>query len=150
MTVEVTPKGTRGVDMPKAPRPLREVMGKMMVFFARRMGSRFVVLTTIGARTGLPHTTALGRFTDGDKAFLVVASNAGSAHHPAWFFNMAKHPDQVWAEVGGRKFKVRPQTLQGAEREAAMQRVIQASPGYARYQVTTDREIPVIRLTPEE
>jgi deazaflavin-dependent oxidoreductase (nitroreductase family) len=136
--------------MPTGPRPLMKAMGGLMVFFARHMGNRFVVLTTTGAKTGLPHSTALGRFPDSDGAFLVVASNAGSARHPAWFFNMAKHPDQVWAEVGGRKIKVRPQMLKGAEREAAMQRVIKASPGYGGYKQKTDREIPVIRLVPEE
>ncbi len=150
MSVELTPKGTYGAGMPKPARSVMKMMGGLMVWFARRMGSRFVVLTTTGARTGLQHTVAVGRFPDGEGAFLVVASNAGSASHPAWFFNMAKHPDQVWAEVEGRKIKVRPQTLKGAEREAAMQRVIKASPGYAGYEQKTDREIPVIRLVPEE
>ncbi len=63
---------------------------------------------------------------------------------------MAKNPNQVWAEVGKRKFKVRPQSLKGAEREAAWQRVIAASPSYAGYQQKTDREIPIVRLSPEE
>ncbi len=149
MTIEVSPKGTRGTGMPRLPRPLMNAMRGLMVWFARRGGDRTVVLTTVGAKTGHAHTVALGRFPDGEDAFLVVASNAGSARHPAWFINMAKNPDQVWAEVGKRKFKVRPQLLEGAERQAAMQRVIAAAPGYAAYQKNTDREIPVVRLIPE-
>jgi deazaflavin-dependent oxidoreductase (nitroreductase family) len=149
MTVEMTPKGTRGVRMPRLPRPLMDVIQGLTVLVARLAGNRLVILTTIGARTGRPHTVVLGRFPDGEKAFLIVASNGGSARHPAWYFNMAKNPDQVWAEVGRRKFKVRPQSLKGAEREAAMQRVIAASPGYAAYQQRTDRDIPVVRLVPE-
>ena len=136
--------------MPGLPRPLMKIMRGVMVAFARLSGGRMVILTTVGARTGRPHTVALGRFPEGEKSFLVVASNGGSARQPAWFINMARHPEQVWGEVGKRKFKVRPQLLKGAERQAAMQRVFAASPGYKVYQKRTDREIPFIRLTPED
>ncbi len=149
MAVDLTPKGTRGTEMPRLPRPLANVMRSIMIFFSHLMGNRVVRLTTLGARSGRQHTVVLGRFSEGDNAFLVVASNGGSARHPAWYINMAKNADQVWAEVGSRKFKVRPQALKGDERAAAMQRVIAASPGYAAYQKRTDREIPVVRLTPE-
>ena len=62
---------------------------------------------------------------------------------------MDRQPDQVWAEVGRRKYKVRPQLLKGAERQAAWQRVITASPSYAAYEKKTDREIPIVRLVPD-
>ncbi len=150
MTIELTPNGTRGVETPRLPRPLMNVIRGLMVWFARLAGNRTVILTTVGARTGRPHTVAIGRFAAGEGAFLVVASNMGSARHPAWCINMAKNPNQVWAEVGKRKFKVRPQLLKGAERQAAWQRVIAASPGYAAYQQKTDREIPIVRLVPED
>jgi deazaflavin-dependent oxidoreductase (nitroreductase family) len=151
MTLSITPKGTHGAPRPGMPGPIGRAMQGLMVWTARRFGQqRLVVLTTIGARTGQPRSVALGRFPEPDGSFLVVASNAGAATHPAWFINMAKHPDQVWAEVGGRKFKVTPQVLTGAEREAAYQRVVQVSPGYAAYQQKTDREIPVIRLSLED
>ncbi len=108
-----------------------------------------VILTTVGAKSGRPHTVTLGRFPDGDDAFLVVASNMGSARHPAWYVNLAKNPDKVWAEVGKRKFKVRPHLLEGAERQAAIQRVHAVAPSYAAYHQRTDREIPIVRLVPE-
>ena len=108
-----------------------------------------VILATVGAKTGRAHTVALGKFADREDSFLVVASNGGAARHPAWFINLARNPGQVWAEVGKRKFKVRPQLLQGKERREAWQRVIAASPGYAAYEQKTDREIPIVRLTPE-
>jgi len=134
--------------MPSLPRPLRKSMQGLMVWFARRGGNRMVILTTKGARSGRPHVVVVGRFPDQEDAFFVVASNGGSARHPAWYINMAKNPDEVWAEVGRRKFKVRPQLLKGAERQAAMARVVAASPGYASYEKKTDREIPVVRLVP--
>jgi len=149
MTLEVTPQGTRGTRMPKLPRPLRRGIQGLMVWFARREGNRTVVLTTVGAKSGQPHSVAVGRFPEAEGVFLVVASNGGSARHPAWYLNMAKNPDQVWAEVGRRKYKVRPQLLKGAERQAAWQRVITASPSYAAYEKKTDREIPIVRLVPD-
>jgi len=78
----------------------------------------------------------------------VVASNGGAPTHPAWFINLAKNPDKVWIEVGNRKLAVRADSLQGAEREQALARVAAVAPRYAGYQKKTDREIPVIRLTP--
>ena len=112
------------------------------------MGFPTVLLTTVGARSGKERTHILGGFADGD-GWLVVGSKAGAATHPAWFINLAKHPDKVWLEVGKRKFKVRPELLKGAEREAAMSKVVDLAPRYGQYQHKTDREIPVVRLTPE-
>ena len=107
-----------------------------------------VLLTTVGAKTGRERTHVLGGFADGDDAWLIVASKSGAATHPAWFLNLAKNPDKVWLEVGKRKFRAHVESLQGTEREAALARVAKVAPRYGEYQVKTDREIPVIRLTP--
>jgi len=40
--------------------------------------------------------------------------------------------------------------LQGEERAAAWERTGAQVPGHAAYQRSTDREIPIVRLTPEE
>jgi hypothetical protein len=40
------------------------------------------------------------------------------------------------------------ESLQGSEREAALARVAAIAPRYGEYQKKTDREIPVLRLTP--
>lgn len=112
------------------------------------MGFPIVLLTTIGARTGQERTHVLGGFADGDDAWLIVASKGGAATHPAWFVNLAKRPDQVWLEVGKRKFRAHVESLQGDEREAALERVAKVAPRYGEYQRKTDREIPVVRLTP--
>src|SRR5436309_9872271 len=153
MAVELTPKGTRGAQIPRMPRPvMNAVLGLSVGFYrllggrVRIRGARLLLLTTVGARSGKTRRTVLGWFPDGDDAWLVVASNAGAARHPAWYLNMARNPDKVWIEVGKRKLEVRPESLKGAEREAAWRRIVAQSPGYAAYQEQTDREIPVIRL----
>ncbi len=114
----------------------------------RMMGFPTVLLTTVGAKTGNERTHVLGGFADGDDAWLIVASKGGSPTHPAWFINIATNPDKVWLEVGKRKFRARVESLQGAERLAALARVAAVAPRYGDYQRKTDREIPVIRLTP--
>jgi deazaflavin-dependent oxidoreductase (nitroreductase family) len=114
---------------------------------SRRMGFPVVLLTTQGANTGQARTTPLGGFEDGKDSWLVVASLGGSARHPAWFLNMAKHPDDIWLEVGGEKFKVRAESLGGEERFEALARISAIAPRYGRYQEKTDREIPILRLT---
>jgi deazaflavin-dependent oxidoreductase (nitroreductase family) len=103
-------------------------------------------LTTVGAKTGQKRQIPLARFPDGEDAWLVVASVGGSAHHPAWYHNIAAHPDQVWIEFGGRQLRVTPAQLDGDARAQAWQRITQIQPRYAGYQQKTDRAIPVIRL----
>ncbi|WP_225993721.1 nitroreductase/quinone reductase family protein [Actinomadura rudentiformis] len=41
-----------------------------------------------------------------------------------------------------------PQRLEGADRERAWERIAKAQPRIATYQSKSDREYPVVRLTP--
>jgi len=107
-------------------------------------------LTTIGARSGKERSTVLGGFPDGDNAWLIIASRGGSPLHPGWLHNIAANPDKVWIQVGNRKFRAHVESLTGKEREEAYARVAKAAPSYAGYPKKTDREIPVLRLTPAE
>lgn len=67
-------------------------------------------------------------------AWLVVASASGSARHPAWYQDIAAHPDQVWVEFGGRQLRVTASQLDGDARAQAWQRITQLQPRYAGYQ----------------
>ena len=154
--IRITPRGTYGVRIPsRGPLPgFVNFGGKVLVWTYRRLGGlwsrpgfRMVLLTTKGARTRRTRTSPLGGFTDAKNAWLVVGSLGGAAHHPAWLFNMAKHPDDIWLEVGRERFKVRAETLQGRERAVALSRIATIAPPYVNYQQKTDREIPIVRLT---
>lgn len=151
MAFQKTPAGTRGASMPGASSPVAKWINNQMIRRGRRkgraMGMNVLVLTTTGAKTGQRRETLLGYVPDGDSAWLVTASFGGSAKNPAWYHNLAAHPDQAQVEVGGRKVKVTAAQLSGAEREAAWQRFVAANGRYAGYVTKTDREIPVIRLT---
>ena len=57
--------------------------------------------------------------------------------------------DQAWATVAKKVYKVHVEFLKGAEREEAWKRIVSLAPGFGKYETTTDRQIPVIRLTPD-
>jgi deazaflavin-dependent oxidoreductase (nitroreductase family) len=126
----------------------------MFRLFGRRMriqGRPLLLLTTIGAKTGRVRETTLGWFPDDEGAGdsrLIVASNAGAASHPSWYVNLAHRPDEAAIEVDGRRFAVNADSLQGPERDRAWKRIVALAPGYGKYERDTDREIPVVRLTP--
>lgn len=157
--INIPARGTRGSSMPgggvlmKLAKPFMDMQVSRYRKTAgdtqpRMMGFPTVLLTTVGAKTGQERTHMLGGFADGDTAWLIVASKGGAPTHPAWFINIAKNPDKIWLEVGKRKFKAHAESLQGAERVAALEKVAAVAPRYGDYQRKTDREIPVIRLTP--
>ena len=54
----------------------------------------------------------------------------------------------MWVQVGNRKFRALCESLVGPEREQAYARVVAVAPVYAGYLKKTDREIPVLRVTP--
>jgi deazaflavin-dependent oxidoreductase (nitroreductase family) len=155
MAFEKTPLGTRGSSMPSFTVPVMKFVNNQMIKRFRRsgasggktMGLDGLVLTTVGAKTGQKRQTLLGWFPDGDSAWLVVASAGGAATNPAWYHNLAAHPDQAQVEVGGKTVNVTAAQLSGPERDAAWQRITAAQPRYAGYEKKTDRLIPVIRLT---
>src|SRR5215467_9385532 len=148
--LEIPPRGTRGARLPALLLRLLKPLGAGQVARYRKnatsgpqsfRGFPTVLVTTIGAKTGVERTHVLGGFPEKGDSWLVVASNSGAIAHPQWFINMAKNPEKVWLEVGTRKSHVRPEELKGADYEEAYGRIAAASPGYGRYRKVTDREI---------
>jgi len=150
MSFQKTPGGTRGARVPPS-NAVTRALNRVAMSWHRRSGDKLqgmdlLYLTTVGAKSGQKRQSTLARFADGDDAWLVVASAGGSARHPAWYHNIAAHPDQVWVEFGGHEMRVTPTQLEGDARAQAWQRITQRQPRYAGYERKTDRAIPVIRL----
>jgi deazaflavin-dependent oxidoreductase (nitroreductase family) len=146
-----TTTGTRGARQPAG--VLFRWGNKVMAGRVRKGGAKFLgfnalVLTTVGRKTGAERTTPVGWFPGKDGSWLIVASAAGAKGNPAWYYNLAAHPDQVQIEVGGRKVAVTAEQLRGEERAEAWQQIITAAPRFSQYQTKTDRELPIIRLVP--
>jgi deazaflavin-dependent oxidoreductase (nitroreductase family) len=151
MSFQKAPSGTRGARMPRLPSWLARWLTRMMIKWHRRTGNRFqgmkvVYLTTIGAKSGEKRQAPVAWFPDGE-AWLIVASGAGSARHPAWYHNIAAHPDQVWIDLNGEQIPVSVEQLDGDRRQAAWQGIAADQRRYASYQEKTDRVLPVLRLT---
>jgi deazaflavin-dependent oxidoreductase (nitroreductase family) len=109
------------------------------------LGRPVVVLTSIGARSGLLRKTPLMRVEhDGD--YVVVGSLGGSPKHPVWVFNLRQNP-RVELQDGAEKHDYEARELEGGERETWWRRAVEAFPNYAVYQEKTDRLIPLFLLT---
>lgn len=144
-----TRPGTRGARQPKG-RMLRWI-NTLLARRIRRRGGKFMgfdalVLRTVGRKTGAERMTPVGWFPAADGSRLIVASAAGAPGNPAWYYNLAANPEQVRIDVDGQTVAVRAEQLHGAERAEAWERIVEAAPRFAGYQVKTDRELPVIRL----
>ncbi|MGW7524920.1 nitroreductase family deazaflavin-dependent oxidoreductase [Streptomyces sp. NPDC054783] len=106
-----------------------------------------VILTTTGARSGLPRRTPLACMPEEDgKSWLLVGSNFGRPGHPAWSHNLLARPDAVisWK---GRDIPVIARLLEGEERAQAWTALLEFWPPYATYQARVAREIRLFRLT---
>ncbi|QFG24155.1 nitroreductase family deazaflavin-dependent oxidoreductase [Actinomadura sp. WMMB 499] len=114
----------------------------------RAMGMDVLILNTVGKRSGEARETPVAWFEDGADGRLVVASGGGS-RHPDWYVNLMAHPDRATIEVAGAGAEpVTPHRLEGADRADAWRRIAEAQPRIAKYQRKSDREYPVVRLTP--
>lgn len=112
------------------------------------MGMNVLILHTVGRRSGQPRETPVAWFADGADAWLIVASGGGS-RHPDWHANLMAHPDRASIELPGRgAVPVTPHRLDGADRAEEWQRIIAAQPRYEKYQSKSERQYPVVRLTP--
>ncbi|HWL02587.1 MAG TPA: nitroreductase family deazaflavin-dependent oxidoreductase [Microbacteriaceae bacterium] len=107
-----------------------------------------IVLTTVGAKSGLLRKTALMRVTDGTN-YAVVASRGGAPEHPQWYWNLLANP---LVELQDRESKrdYLARELAGEERSLWWDRSVEAYPPYAEYQEKTARTIPVFVLEPVE
>ncbi|HEV7193936.1 MAG TPA: nitroreductase family deazaflavin-dependent oxidoreductase [Jatrophihabitantaceae bacterium] len=110
------------------------------------IGAPTLLLTTIGAKSGLPRTSPLLFCRESDR-LLVIGSNFGQASHPAWTGNLRANPAAT-VTIGGIDVAVRARQLDGEERLAAIDSFIALAGVYAAYLQRTDREIRVFALTP--
>ena len=106
-----------------------------------------LLLTTIGAKSGLPRTSPLMYIPDGDQ-LLVLASNFGASKHPDWYHNLLVHPN-VTVEVGSETYRATAATLVGIEREQTWAMLVERYPSFAQLQTTTRRQIPLVALQRE-
>jgi deazaflavin-dependent oxidoreductase (nitroreductase family) len=111
-------------------------------------GKPVIVLTSVGAKTGMLRKTALMR-VEHDGLYAVVASLGGAPKNPVWYYNVKANP-HVELQDGATKRDYTAREVGGAEKALWWERAVEAWPDYANYQVKTEREIPVFVLEPIE
>jgi deazaflavin-dependent oxidoreductase (nitroreductase family) len=105
-----------------------------------------LLLTVTGRRTGSPRTSALIFGRDCDD-YLVVASRGGAAQHPLWYVNLQAQP-QATVEVKAERFTVVAQTASAEQKPRLWAIMAELWPNYDVYQSRTQRDIPVVVLSP--
>jgi deazaflavin-dependent oxidoreductase (nitroreductase family) len=113
----------------------------------KALGMPVLKLTTVGRKSGQRRTTMLtSPLVEADDVIL-VASFGGDDRHPAWYLNLVADPE-VEIEIGGSKRLMRARVAEGEERTRLWDAVTAVHDNYAGYQRRTDREIPVVVLSP--
>jgi deazaflavin-dependent oxidoreductase (nitroreductase family) len=107
-------------------------------------GTKTLVLTTTGRRSGAERRNALIYGQHGDD-YLVVASKGGADDPPAWYLNLQANPE-VQIQVLGDRFTARARTATPEEKPALWRTMTAEWPAYDEYQQKTEREIPVVIL----
>jgi deazaflavin-dependent oxidoreductase (nitroreductase family) len=111
-------------------------------------GLPVIMLTTIGAKSGKLRTVPVVGLSDGDKV-VVIASNYGQAHHPAWYYNLRAHPE-VTLDLPGRTGTYLAREATPTEWQTYWHRAADLYIGFPAYQQRTHgRAIPIIVLTPQ-
>jgi deazaflavin-dependent oxidoreductase (nitroreductase family) len=105
-----------------------------------------LLLTTVGRKSGRELMLPL-IFGRSGANYVVVASKGGALTHPAWYLNLQANPE-VRVQVKAEKFTARAHTADREERAALWPQMVGIYAPYAQYQTKTDRQIPVVVLTP--
>jgi deazaflavin-dependent oxidoreductase (nitroreductase family) len=109
-------------------------------------GAPVMLLTTIGRKSGTPRTVPVLYLRDGENV-VVVASKAGMSRHPVWYLNLEADPN-VEIEIREEKREMTARRATGEEKTALWPRLVEMYRDFDDYQARTERDIPVIILSP--
>lgn len=109
------------------------------------IGAPTVLLNTVGRKTGQRRTSPLLYIRDGDR-LVVVGSNFGQNHHPAWTSNLLAQPEAS-VTMAGRDIPILATQVTGEEKARLYKQFVELAGAYAVYQGRTDRDIRMFVLT---
>jgi deazaflavin-dependent oxidoreductase (nitroreductase family) len=112
---------------------------------ARFGGADLLLLTTTGARSGLPRLAPLARLTI-DGKLIIVGSLGGADHDPDWVRNLRAN-QRAHVELGTTGYDVVARELDPVERDRTYPKVVAVHPVFGEYQAKTSRVIPLFELT---
>ena len=106
-----------------------------------------LLLHHVGRKSGTAFTTPLLYLEDGTD-LVIVASQGGLPKNPQWFHNLMAAPDCAVSLPGRRQVPVRAHQAGPEEKERLWPLLVDLYADFAKYAVWTDRDIPVVVLSP--
>jgi deazaflavin-dependent oxidoreductase (nitroreductase family) len=107
-----------------------------------------LLLTTTGRKSGQPRTVPL-LYGERNGAYIVVGSNWGQEHHPAWSTNLVADPNAT-VQIRGCADSVCARQIEGDERQQVWDDVMMKIwPGYENYAERSGRHIRIFALEPK-
>ena len=149
-------------DLARIPRPgtplfhawklLQDTNTRLYRLSGGRIGGRYdrapvLILHHVGRKSGQARETPLIYLRDGED-IVIVGSMGGSPKHPAWYLNVRDRPEDVAVEIKGDRTPVRARLATPAERERLWPRLLEMWPAWDDYTRRTEREFPVLILSP--
>lgn len=107
------------------------------------------LVTVRGRRSGVLRSHPLLAIPDGRK-LLLVASNFGNAHHPAWYLNLRENPQAEVMSLNHHGIYA-ARELNGQEYDAFWRHAVEIYAGFEAYRRRAGgRHIPLLLLNPLE
>jgi deazaflavin-dependent oxidoreductase (nitroreductase family) len=115
--------------------------------FANKIANLPILLvTTFGRKSGKLYVNPVVYIKDGHD-YLVSATAGGADTDPGWYLNLKTRP-QAQIEVGSTSFDVQATIAESEERMRLYEQFKAASSNFVKFEKSTSRVLPVIRLTP--
>lgn len=111
---------------------------------AKLAGIDHLLLRTKGRKTGKSRKIPIACMQH-EGNLLIVGSNNGQDHHPAWYLNLVANPD-VEVQYHGKRKNTVARTATPDERAKLWPLLTAYNRMFARYEKRTSREIPVVIL----
>lgn len=112
------------------------------------LGLPTLLLSVTGRKSGKTYRTPLVYFEEGD-SYVVVGSDGAAKRDPQWWKNLQVNPN-CEVRVGRKKLSANASLASGADRARLWEIGKTVNPMWAKYQARTDRELPVVVLTPRD
>jgi deazaflavin-dependent oxidoreductase (nitroreductase family) len=137
-------------------RPVRRLTAGLEATQVKRLGrsglslvarTPVLVLETTGRKSGRRRETTLAYLALDGEQLLVVGGAGGQTRLPDWVANLRADPT-VAVTLNRVRRPMDAHELDGAEREAAWAKALDAWPRVESYESRAGRPVPVVRLTP--
>jgi deazaflavin-dependent oxidoreductase (nitroreductase family) len=102
-------------------------------------------LSTVGRKSGLPRSTAVACFTDGED-LVVAGMNLGVDRHPSWALNLEANPEAT-IDFAGQTIPVDAMRATGNRAAQLWQRWVELQPSAEAFRTLAARDIPLFVLS---